>query len=156
MSVFFISDLHFGHKSILEFSPSRGGSDIESHNRWLIEAWNSVVKSNKRDLVWVLGDVAFSRDGLECMRQLKGRKKLVRGNHDMFPIAEYLEHFEEVYGLHKAYKMWLSHAPVHPDSLRNRRNIHGHVHNSTIDDSRYVNVCVEAVNGIPKQLEHFR
>ena len=56
MSTYFISDLHLGHRKILEYSPARGGKTIDEHDEWLVSQWNSVVR-NKKDLVWVLGDI---------------------------------------------------------------------------------------------------
>ncbi len=152
----FISDLHLGHKNILRFSgPLRGGTTSEEHDEWIVEQWNSVV--NNRDLVWVLGDVAFPGEGnLDILARLKGRKKLVRGNHDTLPTAEYLKYFEDIYGIYKKYGYWITHAPVHPLELRGKKNIHGHVHQHSINDNRYINVCVEENYGIPISLQEIR
>lgn len=151
--VFFIGDLHFGHKRILEFSPERGGTNIDEHNEWIISQWNSQVA--KHDTVWVLGDVAFSASALELVGRLKGHKQLVRGNHDTQSTEAYLKYFNNVFGLVKKYGFWLSHAPIHPAELRDKPNIHGHVHAKSIRlpdgslDSRYFNVSVENINGVP-------
>jgi calcineurin-like phosphoesterase family protein len=148
--VFFIGDLHLGHKNILEFSPQRGGTTIDEHNEWIIQQWNSVVRKN--DMVWVLGDVAFSAAALELVNRLRGYKQLVRGNHDTQSTEAYLKYFNNVFGLVKKHGLWMSHAPIHPDELRGKRNVHGHVHLKSIQDERYINVSVEAVNGVPKSL----
>ena len=159
--IYFIGDLHFDHKNILQFSPQRGGTNIKEHNEWIIEQWNSVV--TKRDVVWVLGDVAFSQDGLKLVSKLRGSKQLVRGNHDTQSTAAYLEYFNNVFGIVKKNGFWLSHAPIHPQELRGRPNIHGHVHHNSIKqmfndelDSRYINVSVEALNGVPLALSKIR
>jgi calcineurin-like phosphoesterase family protein len=99
--------------------------------------------------VWVLGDAAFTVDGLESFRALPGRKILVRGNHDELPVQMYLSVFEEVYGITRYKKSWLTHAPIHPDELRGKSNIHGHVHLNTIPDARYVNVSAEVIAYTP-------
>lgn len=145
--VYFLSDLHLGHKRILEFSGKlREGNTADEHDSILITKWNSKVR--KRDLVYVLGDVCMHKD-LSILDQLQGRKILIRGNHDTFSTTEYLEHFEEVYGIMKYKRFWLSHAPIHPDELRGCYNIHGHVHGNSISngygeyDKRYINVCCE-------------
>lgn len=150
--VYFTSDLHFGHKNLLNFSPKRGGIDSESHDEWLIEEINKVI--HKRDILWILGDVAFGNPGtkekpregwyhLSKVGQLHGTKKLVLGNHDDMPIEAYQQYFQEIFGF-KGYKgLWLSHAPIHPNELRDRLNVHGHVHHHTIPDNKYYNVCVE-------------
>lgn len=160
--IFFISDLHLGHKRILEFSPERGGTDVISHSEWLVQQWNSVVTKN--DLVWVLGDVCFDKTHLKYLKRMKGTKHLILGNHDQFPLDTYLQYFNKIHGLMKYKGHWLSHAPVHEGSLRNLCNIHGHVHANSVqyynylhntleDEYRYINVCVEANNGVPQTLE---
>ena len=154
--VYFISDLHLGHKKILEFSGSyREGLTVDDHDDWLIEQWNSVVR--KRDVVYLLGDVAFSREGLAKLSLLRGDKKLIMGNHDKFRASEYEEQGLRVIGGVVKYKnFWLSHSPIHPAELRGLKNIHGHVHSNSIPDDRYINVCVERLSGIPLFLEDIR
>ncbi len=145
--VYFISDLHLGHRKILEFSPERKGSTVDEHDEWIIKTWNSVV--TKRDTVFVLGDVAFSRKALNKVKLLKGNKKLILGNHDQHPIELYMEHFSIAPSLFKYKNFWLSHFPIHPNELRGKHNIHGHSHSKLIPDSRYINVCVEIWGGKP-------
>lgn len=147
--VYMIGDLHFGHKNIANYR--KGFASEEHHREHLSAQWSSIVK--KRDVVWVLGDAAFTSEGLASIRLLPGRKILVRGNHDLLSTAEYLSVFEEVYGIIRYKKVWLSHAPIHPDELRGRRNIHGHVHNATIQDARYVNVSAENINYTPAKYQ---
>lgn len=158
----FISDLHLGHKKILEFSPHRGGTDMQSHAEWLVEQWNSVV--SKKDLTWVLGDVCFDKAFLPYLKKMNGSKHLVLGNHDEFSIEHYSKYFNKIYGLKKKSGFWLSHAPIHPNHLRGLPNIHGHLHDytvkttpkfcrGTVDDTRYVNVCVEKLDGKPIDFE---
>lgn len=158
---FFISDLHLGHKRILEFSPTRQGPTLADHNQWLLDNWNKTV--TEQDTVWVLGDVAFSQESLDLIRQLKGHKNLVRGNHDKLNTQSYLKYFNNVYGIYKLYgEFWLTHAPVHPNELRGKVNIHGHVHYNSIKtddgklDNRYFNVSVEVLDGIPISLTEIK
>ena len=83
MSIFFTSDLHFGHKNILNFAKPRPFSIIEEHDKTLINNWNDVVKDN--DTVYILGDLALGLDvdQLETkLKALKGHKHLILGNHD--------------------------------------------------------------------------
>jgi calcineurin-like phosphoesterase family protein len=154
-NVFFISDLHFGHKNILKFSRQyREGNSIEEHDAWLMSNWNKVV--NRKDVVYVLGDVAFDPISLKKVAELNGIKKLIRGNHDLLDANVYLKYFTNIYGLLKYKHFWLNHAPIRPNNLRGRIQIHGHVHEKTINDPRYINVCVEAINGTPISLEEIR
>lgn len=148
-----ISDLHFGHSNILKYSGEyRDGNTSEEHDEWLIEKINKDTK--KGDLLYILGDVAMTEESLHKVKRLKpGNKILIRGNHDIYATQKYLEYFQQVYGL-LSFKgtFWLSHASIHPNELRGRLNIHGHVHQKSINDNRYINACVEACGGLPINL----
>lgn len=153
MTIFFISDTHFGHKNILNFEMSfRPFSCIEEHNEKLIENWNKKVKKN--DLVWHLGDFCFGSKNIEIAERLNGRKKLVLGNHDTYPSFKYLKYFEKLYGCVSIERYLLTHVPVGIEQLdRFNRNIHGHTHHVSLKDKRYVNVSVESINLEPIALE---
>jgi calcineurin-like phosphoesterase family protein len=152
--VLFISDLHLGHDKIHEFAAGYRGNckNVDEHSEYIIEQWNSVV--TKHDLVYVNGDVCFKKEYMPQLTKLNGTKHLILGNHDKFSLAEYLKYFNKIHGFSK-YKgqAWLSHAPVHPQSLRGLFNIHGHVHQNSLDDLRYINISVEALNGRPVEWE---
>lgn len=138
-NVWFCSDLHFGHENIHKFR-----KEFESerfHRDYVKLAWKCSI--TKRDRVFVLGDAAFTKEALEEFGKLPGEKILVRGNHDDLPTSEYSKYFSEIYGLFRYKSFWLSHAPIHPDELRGKLNLHGHVHYSTLPDKRYLNCCME-------------
>lgn len=141
MSIFFCSDLHFGHNRIERFRHFVS-NEGDNRNR-IVESWDKLV--TKRDDVYVLGDACFTRATLHTFAKLKGRKFLIRGNHDRLDTSEYLQYFDSVEGLYKYKEFWLSHAPIHPDELRGRVNLHGHVHYATLNDKRYFNCCVENI-----------
>lgn len=150
---YIISDLHFGHKNIIKYANGlRGGTTMEEHDDWLVDQINSIVTKN--DLLYVLGDVSMSRDGLKHMSRLKGNKILIRGNHDVYAVQDYLKHFQQIHGLwrHKD-TFWMSHAPIHPGSLRGLFNLHGHVHQNSVPDENYINCCVEMTYGVPQDLD---
>lgn len=129
-TVFHISDLHFGHKKIIQFGNQTGvsyrtGDDHIENMHHIITEWNKIV--TKRDIVWVQGDVAFNQEGYDALFELNGRLKLVRGNHDnYFTTQDWLKRFETVESIVQYKGHWLTHAPIHPDELRGRKNIHGH------------------------------
>ena len=156
---FVISDLHLGHTNILKYSNGlRGGTTPEEHDEWIIHQWNSVV--SKHDLVFVLGDVAMNREALKLVKKLKGTKHLCKGNHDIESLNKYLEYFGQIYGIHNYRRVfWMTHAPVHPGSLRGLFNLAGHTHQNNVklpdgtDDIRYINCCVESTYGIPRDLD---
>ncbi len=81
MTVWYTSDLHFGHANIIEYS-KRPFADVEAMDQALIDRWNERVEAD--DTVWVLGDVAMGRidETLGYVSHLKGRKLLLTGNHD--------------------------------------------------------------------------
>jgi len=140
-NVWFTSDLHFGHKNINKF---RLEVFSEEDNRARI-CWDWEDLVTKRDDVYVLGDAAFTGDTVKEFENLPGRKFLVRGNHDELSTHEYLKYFTEIYGLKKYKGFWLSHAPIHPNELRGKTNLHGHVHYADVEDTRYFNMCVESL-----------
>lgn len=148
--VYFTSDLHFGHTNIMRWQQDpylRGNAaSSDEHDEWLIDEWNKIVK--KRDLVWVLGDVAMGKgekgvENLSKVGSLNGTKHLILGNHDDALQEYYHYYFSFIRGMFRYKRHWLTHAPIHTNELRGLPNIHGHVHTNTVEDSRYINVCVE-------------
>jgi calcineurin-like phosphoesterase family protein len=160
--VYFISDLHLGHRTIMRHTRDvegafRGDPDasVAEHDEWVMEQLLS-VRADKHTLWWILGDVAMEVAQLELLRALPGRKRLMLGNHDLFQTPVYLKHFESVHGTIKKYGMWLSHVPVHEVELRGIPNVHGHCHHDSLKhDSRYLNVAIEWVQH-PLSLEQVR
>ena len=154
-NVWFTSDLHLGHKNIHKF---RTQFESEEHHREVIkENYHKVV--TKRDKVFFLGDVAFTQECLEDVGTWVGeRKVLIVGNHcvDNIPMSEIVKHFDEVYSLLKYKEYWLSHAPIHPNELRGKYNLHGHVHYASLDDPRYLNCCLENTDYAPIDLNEVR
>jgi len=156
--VFVISDTHFGHENILKFThdgkPLRPFSSLTEMHVHIIEKWNEVVKPG--DKVYHLGDVAFSREGLKLMGVLNGKKRLIRGNHDLYRTSMYTKYFYEIYGVRQINGIWLTHVPMHPHSVEPdgvKGNIHGHLHANILDNKKYKNVSVEAVGYTPVNIE---
>lgn len=146
--IFFSADHHFGHENILKYEAATRGhfSNIQDHDEYLIEKWNSVVK--KGDTVWHLGDIAFKQQGQEAMKRLNGWRKLVLGNHDVFNSKVYLDcGFQKLFGS-VSFKglALLSHYPVHPGQLecRLKFNFHGHSHGKSVLGDSYIDVGVDA------------
>lgn len=124
MSVYFTSDLHLGH---LMASDKRGFNDIRVHDETVLASIE--VIDDKRMVLYILGDVAMNPAMLSRLKDFKCRKILVRGNHDVYKLSEYLEVFEEIHGFLKYKGMWLSHCPIHPQEMfRAEVNVHGHIH----------------------------
>lgn len=152
MKTWFISDLHLGHKNIIKYADGmRQGETIEQHNNWIVDSINSVVQ--RKDQLYILGDIAFGNENLEYLKKINGQKFLVLGNHDKGNIEVYQPYFQNIYGMKKFRSFWLTHAPLHPQSCRGFFNIHGHVHQNSVPDLKYINVSVEVLNGIPLSFE---
>lgn len=144
--VWFSSDWHIGHKNIHKFRhPSNGFplefSDESEHREWLFDWVNENVR--KRDVMYLLGDIAFTEEALLAMKKFPFRKVLVKGNHCLLKHPEERKVYDQVLGLGRYKGQWISHAPIHPDELRGRVNYHGHTHSHIIQDKRYLNCCVE-------------
>ncbi len=158
-NTFLISDLHLGHAAILGFKtnaglPCRTFSSVEEMDETMISRWNSVVRQD--DKVYVLGDVAIRLKSLPLLDRCNGNKRLVRGNHDIFPTKEYMKYFKEIYGVRVLEGLILSHIPLHEGSLGGRVNAHGHLHNNQAPEvlgPKYFNVCVENIDYTPVALE---
>lgn len=136
MAIRYISDLHFGHAKVIQMD-NRPFSDVEEMDRELVRRWNEVV--NKDDQVYVLGDMFWKKadEAIPILKELKGNKFLVRGNHDRVGnrefdkcfarIADYIEVKDE--GRH----VILCHYPIFAFKnhyYEGNYHLYGHVHNS--------------------------
>ena len=86
---FFVSDTHFGHKNICEYS-NRPWANVDEMNVGMIRLWNETV--NEHDHVYHLGDFAFARtlsDVQDYACQLNGHIHLILGNHDQLLRKEW-------------------------------------------------------------------
>lgn len=143
-SVFLISDTHFGHAGVCQFTHPddhtvklRPWSDPDEMDEEMIRRWNERVKPT--DKIYHLGDVVINRKALKTLSRLNGDKVLIRGNHDVFRDHEYRMYFRELRAYHVMNGMILSHIPVHEASLgRFGCNIHGHLHASRVKKARGV------------------
>jgi calcineurin-like phosphoesterase family protein len=139
--VFFIGDPHFGHLNILKYD-NRPFSSVAEMDAELIRRWNEVVSDE--DMVIILGDVSWYDDEKTAaiLKQLKGRKVLVAGNHDRLgPLTK-----AEFHQVHNSYleirdyetgkQLVLSHYPIHLYNGQRRGAImlYAHVHNGLDED----------------------
>lgn len=174
MSAFVTSDWHMGHANILNFVrpdglPLRPFSCIEEMHETLIDRHNKIV--NKKDRVYVLGDVAIPRAALKLIDRFNGTKILIRGNHDQGALKDYLPYFEDVRGafFHPCDSTFpggliFTHVPVHPACLSGHYtgNVHGHLHCHQIlkedgkVNKRYFNACLERNDFAPVAFEDIK
>lgn len=181
MNTYFTSDLHFGHRNIINFC-RRPFHSVDNMNRLLILNWNEVVKPE--DTVYVLGDVAMGKiaESLPLVEKLQGRKLLVPGNHDRcWPGhgAEKAAVWKEVYERHgfevldnevviehEGRSIRLCHFPyaTHVGEYDTRYMtdhphddglplFHGHIHQTWRSQPRMVNVGVDVWSYVPVSIE---
>ena len=163
-NIFIVSDTHFGQRSICHFlnvdgQKMRPWDEADEMDEALIANWNAVVRP--QDKVYHLGDVAMKRDKIALLGRCNGHKRLVRGNHDIFPMKYYLPFFEEIYGTRILDNVLLSHFPIHPESINKKwmGMAHGHVHNNVrplFYGPRYLNVSIEVTNFAPISLDEIK
>lgn len=165
MNRFLLSDHHLGHNNIYSFLGNDGerirpwAETAEQSDEMMIEAHNAVVKAG--DTVYFMGDVAIRAKALSLLTRMNGRKILIRGNHDIFKMKQYAEHFADIRATHLLDKLLISHYPLHPSSVPEWAigNAHGHTHEKPVlgpdgtPDPRYINLCVEAVGLTPLTVE---
>lgn len=151
---FVLSDLHFGHKRIVDYSRTQFTS-IDEHDQHIINCINTVC--HKDDYLWLLGDIGFTKPALEKLQDINCRMALIGGNHDCFSASRYLTHFEQFRGIvtakFAAYgDILFSHVPMHSAQKRWAYNVHGHNHVDLIEDSRYINVTCEYLDYTPARI----
>ena len=134
--IYFTADLHFYHDKIISHA-HRPFRDSEEMNRALVRNWNRLVAPC--DEVYILGDVTMKGPTLamEILRQLGGRKYLIRGNHDQFVErkefdASVFEWVRDYYELtYQNQRFILFHYPIEEWNgfFRGAIQLHGHQHN---------------------------
>ena len=155
---YYISDMHFFHKNVTKegnnFDNRPFNSFAEMH-QYMKEKWNSKITNG--DTVYILGDIAMrgtNEELIALVAQLKGRKVLIKGNHDDVSDMRYKNIFEEIYDYKEitdyvdqdAYKLVLSHYPVLMWNGQHRGTIHlyGHTHNTY--ENEFYQECLRKLN----------
>lgn len=149
-NIFFISDLHLGHKNVIKFD-NRPFVDINDMNVQLIKRWNSVVSTD--DIVYYLGDLYLSSDKIArwFLNQINGKIYFIMGNHDKIIKIRGFNRFEDIYeygteinvldndsGLNRGtngyQRIILSHYPILSwnKSHYSSWHLHGHSHGNLV------------------------
>lgn len=157
--VYFIADTHFYHKNIIEYC-NRPFKDILDMNETLIRNWNETVKET--DIIYHLGDVALCSNELiePIIKSLNGKKILIRGNHDTKSVVTFekmgLTVLRNAPIVIDKYKIILSHVPLPDTMIPNEYiNIHGHIHNKPLNESKHKGGRVEYPEELYKPENHF-
>ena len=145
----FTSDTHFFHANIIQHC-QRPYADVAEMNAALIQNWNAKV--NDGDTVFHLGDFTFGGEEniAIILKQLRGRKILIRGNHDR-PAWKML-----VGGFHDVFegfsmdidgtKVQMRHVPPKDDAWKKTGALYhlcGHVHEKWARQGDVINVGVD-------------
>ncbi|MFY9293463.1 MAG: metallophosphoesterase [Methylorubrum rhodinum] len=160
MTIFVTADHHFNHTGVLGMC-QRPFASVEEMNEALIAAWNSVV--GPRDEVWHLGDFALGgtpEQVAAIFERLRGRKILVRGNHDKTKVTGLAWHSQHDLAMPKlAGERWVfSHYPMRAwvGAFRGARHCFGHVHGLLPDTAQSCDVGVDRWGYRPASLEEIR
>jgi len=152
MKIFIISDTHFHHKNIIEYS-NRPFKSIEEMDKEMIKRWNNKV--GKEDIVIHLGDFALGseKEIKELRNDLNGTIFLLKGNHDYKIIGK--TGFIIIKGSLEIENLIFSHNPLRRKEIpRNFINIHGHIHVKESENG--INLNVEKTNYEPIGLEELK
>lgn len=134
--ILYTADLHFGHRSVIRFD-NRPFADVDEMDHALIQLWNQKV--NQDDHVYIIGDFAYRNEKSEewYLRQLKGHKHLIIGNHDQKllenPAAvSYFESIDKMMHIcDNGTHICLCHFPIAEWNgfYKGHSHIYGHIHN---------------------------
>ena len=151
--ILYTAYLHFGHSAVIGFD-HRPFADRDEMDHVMIELWNGRV--SKDDTVYIIGDLCH-RNGRTAdwyLRQLKGHKILILGNHDKGILEnpkalQYLEGVENLLEIRDGDKrITLCHFPLAEwDGYYNGSwHIYGHIHNRQDDAYEYMKKKDHALN----------
>lgn len=152
MKIFIISDTHFNHKNIIEYT-GRPFKTIEEMNEVIIKKWNDKV--GKEDLVIHLGDFALGdkEEVIKIRNRLNGKIILIKGNHDHKSVRD--AGFFIVKGTLEIGNIIFSHNPLDEKEIPLCFiNVHGHIHEK--ESPRGINVSVEKIDYEPKEIEDLK
>lgn len=156
---YYISDLHLFCDSQLKKYDKRPFENIEQMHDYIKKQWNRKVTN--ADTVYILGDISMrgrSEALIAFMSVLKGKKILVKGNHDdlsdyrlkqvFYDVCDYKELGDSYNG--KNHKVVMSHYPILMWNGQHRGVIllYGHTHITAEDD--YFQKCLKKMNENPE------
>jgi calcineurin-like phosphoesterase family protein len=144
---FVTSDLHFGHKNIVEFC-QRPFADVDHMNEALVRRWNLCVPPTAN--VIVLGDFSFASKSKtqEILCSLNGFIYFVWGNHDrgreewMLKTPGVIAGFDALRIKDNGKTIMMTHYPL--ESFREDYHLHGHTHGQSVPKYGRIDVGVDA------------
>lgn len=151
--ILYTGDLHFGHSNVIGFD-HRPFADVGEMDRVMIELWNGRVMPD--DTVYIVGDFCYrsTRPPEWYLRQLKGHKILILGNHDM-PILNNPEALHYLEGVEKMMhiqdggnQICACHFPIAEWNgfYKGSWHIYGHIHNQKNETYEFMKTRQRALN----------
>lgn len=161
-----ISDTHWLHKNINKYChrTTPAYPTPESVDSLMEYNWKALVKPDDR--IIHLGDLCYWGDGRELpmLRELPGRKFLIKGNHDNYPDEWYEDHGFEVVAQHQEAIEFRFHHPLtgvlevklshYAEPLLSKQVcVHGHVHGRGVGmEAGHIDVSVDICHFAPLPL----
>ena len=150
MKRYFTADIHFADDRLHLFGRDLIAKDSEEMDNLIIKNWNNTVK--EEDIVYVLGDVSFTKEDIVKVKELNGKKILIRGNYDQqFTQDQLLIYFDEVYDSLNIFigdeEVYLNHYPM--ETINMEMSLVGHVHSLWRVQRNMINVSLDAWHFIP-------
>lgn len=169
MKIYATSDQHFTHFNIIKYA----NRPFELTTEGVKDCINTIVNNHNKivtndDLVIHVGDLAHGRNQTKdnikyIIEGHKGKRILVKGNHDQWEKEYYLSLFDEVHDYIIKDNIFICHYPCYQSRWTSPEEkemikileesgcdtiIHGHVHNKNPDDwepdgYKRINVCVD-------------
>ena len=156
---YYISDLHLFCCSQIDNGgrnyDGRPYQSLEEMHMDILTRWNRKITIG--DTVYILGDVSMrgkNEELLSLIARLKGKKILIKGNHDdlsdyrlkqlFYEICDYKEVTDSYGG--RAYKLVLSHYPILMWNGQHKGSIllYGHTHKS--EEDVFFQSCITRMN----------
>lgn len=151
--IYYIGDLHLGHEDSI-YLDSRPFASVQEMDKEIIKRWNEKVRDV--DDVYILGDFCYKSERPEqwYLRQLKGRKHLIVGNHDrgLLRNKEAMTFFKSIekiqYVIDGDERIVLCHYPIFEWNGFHHGvwHIYGHIHNRRDDTYLFMRQRKAALN----------
>ena len=151
---YYISDLHLFHENVIKFD-NRPFDNMQEMQEVIKSKWNA--KINNGDTVYLLGDVAMrgtQEELIALVATLRGKKVLIKGNHDDLSDYRYKQLFDEICDYKeitdsckgKAYNLVLCHYPIFSWKKMGHGTIllYGHTHDS--EEDVFYQKCLSQMN----------
>jgi len=167
LKIYATSDHHFLHRNIIKYAERPFNFDdancVANNTKLMVERYNEVVQDD--DIVLMVGDLSAGlKDRQKLLKEilltLKGRKILIRGNHDYEPDSFYFSAgFIDVVPFIDIGEYFICHYPCYEsqwtskkerammknmDKAKHKTIIHGHIHN--IDPSTWPSDGIHRIN----------